>query len=121
MDFSIVQEKNGIADISWEKPTTIFNLLWFSINIVRGTIFNNPTFGLDLSDIKKLTDDKIEIITARYQAALKWIIDIGKARSIDVIVEKNTQSIGRIDILVSAIQADGTPVELSTFRSVGSI
>jgi len=119
MDFAIVQGPNGVPEMSWEKPTNIGNLLYFSINIKKGTLFNNPGFGLDLSDIKKLTDEKLPLIQDRVEKSLKWILDIGKAREILVTVEKNIQAIGRVDIFIKATQADGTPVDLSTFRSVG--
>jgi hypothetical protein len=119
MDFAIIQGPNGQAEMSWDKPTNIGNLLYFSINIKKGTLFDNPNFGLDLSDIKKLTNEKIPLIQERVEKAVKWILDIGKAKEITVVVEKNTQAIGRVDIYIKAIQADGTPVEYSTFRSVG--
>ena len=119
MDFAIVQGNNGVAEMSWDKPTNISNLLYFSVSLPQGLMFNLPNFGLNLLDIKKLTDDKIELIQGRVEKAVQWIIDIGKARSIDVLVEKNAQAVGRVDIQIRAIQADGTPVSLDTFRSVG--
>jgi phage gp46-like protein len=78
-----------------------------------------PNFGLNISDIKKLTDDKIELIKGRYEQALSWIVDIGKARSITVYTEKQTGSIDRVNVRVLAIEADGTPVSYDTFKSVG--
>jgi len=119
MDFALQQGANGTTEMSWDKSTDIFNLLWFSVNLPKGSMFNLPDFGLNLSDIKKLTDDKIELIKGRLEKSTQWIIDIGKAKSITVIVEKNTQSIGRVDIFLSAIEADGTPVDVNTFRTVG--
>ena len=119
MDFAMIKGPNGEMEMSWDKPTDITNLLYFSLNIVKGSLFNNPEFGLDLSDIKKVTAEKIDLIRSRVEKALKWITDIGKASSITVQVEKNTQSVGRVDIFIKAIQSTGTPVELSTFRSVG--
>ena len=119
MDFAIIQGKNGVSEMSWEKSTDIGNLLYFSINIQKRTLFNDPDFGLDLSDLKKVTDSTVDIIKNRIEKAVKWIVDIKRAVYIDVIIEKNLQTIGRIDISVTALQADGTPVELNTFRSVG--
>ena len=119
MDFAIIQGKNGVSEMSWVKSTDIGNLLYFSINIQKGTLFNDPDFGLDLSDLKKVTDSTVDIIKNRIEKAVKWIVDIKRAVYIDVIIEKNLQTIGRIDISVTALQADGTPVELKTFRSVG--
>jgi len=113
------QGTNGVAVMTWEKSTDIGNLLYFSVNIQKGLLFNLPNFGLNLSDIKKLTTDKIALIQGRVEKSVQWIQDIGRARSIEVIVEPNTQSIGRVDIQIKAIQADGTPVDINTFRTVG--
>lgn len=119
MDFQIVQGNNGVADIDWVKSDGITNAVYLSIMIQKGTLFNKPNFGLDLSDIKKLTDDKIPLIQGRCEQALKWMVDIGKARSFEVSVLKNTKAIGRVDISARVIKADGTPVDVDTFRTVG--
>jgi len=119
MDFALEQDANGLVKMSWEKSTNIFNLIWFSLNIPVKFQFNNPNFGIDLSDIKKLTDDKIALIQGRYEKALQWIVDIGKANSMNIDVEKDTNITGRVNIRVVMIQADGTPVPYDTFKAVG--
>lgn len=119
MDFSIITGDNGIAEMSWDKPEDISGNIFTSLSIPKGKLFNLPSFGLDLSDIKKVTSNNINLIKTRIQAALSWLIDIGKAKSINIIVEKDQKDITRINYSIEAIQADGIPVTVSYFRTVG--
>ena len=119
MDFSIVEGDNGIVEMTWDKPTDISTNIYLSLNIKKGSIFNNPDFGLDLSDIKKVTDNNIDLIKERLEKALQWLIGVGKAKSVIVIVEKDLKDIYRINYKIEAIQADGIPIVISNFKRVG--
>jgi len=119
MDFKIISERNGTAKMSWDKSDDITGNLYFSLNIVPGTLFNNPTFGLLLSDIKKVTVAKLTLIKQRVVNAVQWIIDVGKATYIDVLVERDLANINRVNIKIEALQANGTNLSYSQFRTVG--
>ena len=119
MDFSIVEGSNGNPEVSWEKPTNIATNIYTSLMIKKGSLFNTPSFGLDLSDIKKVTATNIKLIETRLRDALQWLIDIGKAKTINVIVERDSLDRSRINYKVEAVQADGIPVIVSYFRTVG--
>lgn len=119
MNFAIIQGDNGIPEMSWEKSEDISTSLYLSLGISHGTLFNNIDFGLKLDDIKKVTVNNIELIKSRIENALQWMLDIGKVKTIDIIVERDSKDINRIDIKVEAVQIDGTPINISMFRTVG--
>jgi hypothetical protein len=119
MDFKMISEKNGTAKMSWDKNDNITGNIYFSLNIIPGTIFNNPDFGLLLSDILKVTVNNIALIKQRIKKSLQWILDINKAKSIDIIVERDLGNINRVNIKIEALQADGLFIEYSQFKTVG--
>lgn len=119
MDFSITEGENGNPEVSWDKPDNITTAIYTSTQIPKGKLFNMPEFGLDLSDIKKVTANNINKIKSRIEKSLQWLKETRKAKSINVIVEKDSSDISRINYKVEAIQADGIPVTVSYFRTVG--
>ncbi len=119
MDFSITPDNDGIPQMSWTKETTVSTNVFYTFNVRRGTFFQNPTFGIDLSDIKKVTDNTVELIKERLINACSWLLGVGRAKSIDVIVEKDTTDITRINYKVDITQADGFPVTVTDFITVG--
>ena len=120
MDFKIISDiEAGTAQMSWDKADDITGNIYFSLNIVPGTMFNLPDFGLKLSDIKKITTANITLIHQRITNALQWLIDVGKATKIDVLVERDQTDLNRINIKVEAKQADGTELAYSEFKEVG--
>jgi len=119
MNFGIEISSTGEGVMTWAKPTNISTNLWWSLNISQGKMFNNVSFGLKLDDIKKVTDNNINLIKQRAEAALAWLLNTGKASSIEVIVERDLQDVNRINFMVTAVQADGFPVTVTSFRTIG--
>lgn len=103
----------------WTRPTDISGLVWLSLELENGQFFNMPNFGLKTKDIKKITANNIEMLKQRVKDALQWLLDTGKAKSIDVVVERDSVDYNRINWKVEAVQADGLPIEASGFRTVG--
>jgi phage gp46-like protein len=50
--------------------------------------------------------------------ALQWLIDTGRAKSIMVETWRNEQDMHRLNILITALQADGRVVKYTTFKEV---
>jgi len=119
MNFEISVSSTGVGTMTWDKPTTIATNIWWSLNVDHDTMFNNPGFGLKLNDIKKVTQSNINIIRQRVESALQWLLNTGKASSIDVIVERDTQDPSRVNWKVTAVQASGIPVTVTSFRTIG--
>lgn len=119
MDFAIVNDGVGNPRMSWDKETTVRTNIFYSGNIEVGTFFQNPTFGIKLSDIKKITPRTMNLIKQRIENAYSWILDIGRAKELNILVEPDNQNINRINYKVDITQADGIPVSVSGFITVG--
>jgi len=119
MNFKIVQGSDGIAEFDWGQPTDIFPSVFNSLNVKKGSLFTAPNFGLDLSDIRKVTDSKVLLIKKRISTALAWLIEVGKARAVKVAVERNNLTYNRVDVSIEVIQSDSFPITIDTFIIVG--
>jgi len=119
MNFSIAQAEDGLARLSWDKPTDIRTNVYYSLNIRKGDLINAPSFGLDLSDIRKVTDNNITVIKQRLEQALGWLLTTGKARALKIKVQKNNLDIHRVDVQIDIIQSDSVPVTITNFIKVG--
>lgn len=120
MDFSIIQGDNGRLKMSWDKPADITTNIFSSITIKKGSFFSNPDFGLDLSDIRLVTDENINEIKDRFYSALKWLIDSGKAKSVKVEAYKNNNDVTRVDFKLSIVQSkDNQTITITAFKTVG--
>ena len=118
MDYKIIID--GInADMSFEKDDTILNNIWISPNIIRGSFFQDPEFGLRSLARAKNTDDTERLAKEYILEALQWIIDIGRAEKIDVTTQKDTtQDLYRLKVLIEATQTNGRKVTFETFLEV---
>lgn len=119
MNFGIEVNNDGSASMTWDKSENIVNNVWLSLNTEQGSQFNNKSFGLKLSDIKKISANNIDLIYKRVAQALEWIKTLGRAKSIIVKVEKNLFNVNRIDYQVEIVQSDGIPITVNNFITVG--
>jgi len=119
MDLAIVLN-NGLADVNLTgSAEDIFNNIYISVGIERGSWFFNPRFGLRRRERLKNTEKTRRLIEADYREALQWIIDAGRATRIDVTTERDRNQVtGRLKILIEAYQADGSKVTFTTFKEV---
>lgn len=119
MNFSITQAEEGLSRWSWDKPDDIRAAVYYSLNIHKGELITAPNFGLDLSDIKKVTDNNIDTIKQRIQQALDWLLIVEKARAIKITVQKNNLNRWRVDTRIEIIQSDSVPITIDNFITVG--
>ena len=119
MNFGIKVSNNGKGEMTWAKPTDISTNVWWTMNIDKGSMFNNPNFGLDIKDIRKITTNALRVFKQRSEDALKWLLTVGKASSIVVTVEKDDIDLNRINWQIDITQADGIPITMSSFRTIG--
>ena len=120
MNFGIIVSNDGKGEMSWQPPTDISTNVWWSISLQKGRLFNNVGFGLDLSDIKKITGSSITMIRQRIEAALKWLLTTGRAKSIEVLVERDDKDYNRLNWKVTAVQSSGIPVIVESFKTIGA-
>jgi len=118
MDFALDPATPG-ATMTWTKNTDIRTDMFTSLTINKGSFALNPTFGSDLYKIKKITESSLNLAKQYCQEALKWLIQVGRAKTIDVIVERDTDDFTRMNIKVTATQPNGLIVSWAMYRTVG--
>lgn len=117
MDFKI-EIDHGLGRMTFEKDDTILNNIYLSLAVSQGSFFQNPEFGsrLHLLQRAKNTDTSSALAEDYCREALQWLLDIGKAKSIDISTERETPD--RLKVLVEATQADERKVNFETFVEV---
>ena len=118
MDFAIAYG-NFAADMTWEPVETIANNVWLSLNVRRGTLFAAPRFGHRLHLLKKNTARTAALAEAYTREALQWLVDIGRAVSVDVSAERDPVNYpNRMLLRGTVVQADGRRVPFEQFVEV---
>ena len=118
MDFAIVMN-SGQAEQTFDKAGDIFNNIYLSLAIKKGSWWLDSDFGLRDRGRMKNTEANARLVRQDCKEALQWIIDNGRATSIEVTTERDrSQDLNRLQILVEATQADGKRVTFETFKEV---
>lgn len=118
MDFGI-NTVNGHLEMTWDKPDDISTNILLIVNTEKGSMFNNKNFGVKKSDITNVNDETINKLQNRYEIALQLLTALGKAKSVEVIVQRNKNNVYRIDTHIKVFQANGIPVIVNDFVTVG--
>jgi phage gp46-like protein len=123
MDYAItINNQTGQAQMTYNRATTLMNNIYLSLKIHRGSFFFNPSFGsrLHLLQRAKNTDLTAQLAAGYCKEALQWMIDTGKAKSVEVYVQRDrTQDLHRLYLLVEVTPANSDqPVEFSIFIEV---
>lgn len=120
MDFAI-ETMAGRGQMTFTAAETILNNIYLSLMVKKGGWFFNPAFGSRLHELAraKNTDQTAELAKEYCREALQWIIDAGRATTIEVDVERDTtEDLHRLKICVRAVQAGGRVVTFETFQEV---
>lgn len=125
MDFAITISPSSapgsvpIGEMTFDAVGDIGNNIYLSLAVEKGSFFHRPEFGLRRRGRLKNTEATAALIRQDYLDALRWLVDVGRAKSVEVFVERDrTQDLNRLKILVEAVQADGRTVTFTTFREV---
>lgn len=120
MDFKIHME-NADGQMTFNKADNIFNNVFLSLMIQKGSFFQNPDFGSRLHLLKRAKNtEKTAALAEEYcKEALQWLIDTGRAKKIDVYSQRDRiQDLNRLKLLVEVTQADGRQISFETFAEV---
>lgn len=120
MDFKIMTE-DAIGQMTFDKADNIFNNVFLSLMIEKGSFFQNPEFGSRLHLLKRAKNtEKTAALAEEYcKEALQWLIDAGRAKKIEVFTQRDRlQDLNRLKLLVEVTQADGRQVSFETFVEV---
>jgi len=120
MDFAInIDPDTGIGDMTFEKARDIFNNVYLSLSIERGTFFQNPKFGLRRRFGLKNNEQTAALIRRDHQEALQWLVNTGRANKVEVFTEiDRLVNINRLKVLVEVTQGDGQKVTFERFVEV---
>jgi phage gp46-like protein len=118
IDFKLDITNPTEPGFTFEKESTVINNIYLSIVVKKGSFFQNPTFGSLLHTIKKIVPTTPDLVIDYIKQALKWIQDIGRITSLDVISEIDNDVMNRVNFKISATQADGLIVTFSSFVAV---
>lgn len=117
LDFGI-DLVDGRPEMTLEKRDSIYTNIWLSLNIRRGTLFVDLSFGSRLHEIDLLTDDNVRLARDYCREALKWMLDTGRLKRLDVSTERDASDRNRLNIAIGAITQDDRIVEYETYYSV---
>jgi phage gp46-like protein len=123
MDFAItIDNQSGLGQMTFEKATTMMNNIYLSLTVKRGSFFADTTFGsrLHLLQRAKNTPMTMRLAIDYCKESLQWMIDSGKASSVEVYAERDrVQNINRLKLLVEVTPVNSDqPVAFSTFIEV---
>lgn len=119
MDFK-VETTDGRASMTFEKTegNNLFNNLFLSLTIKRGSWWFDRKFGNRLHLIKKNTPDAPVMSKEYIREATDWIIKAGKAVSIETDAERDKVIGGRLNLVAIATASDGQVVTFKTFKEL---
>jgi phage gp46-like protein len=112
---------DGAPEMTLERSPDIRNNVILSLLTEQGAWFFNPKFGsrLHLLRREKLTDRVVALAESYAREALQWLLDCGKATSVEVSAEADrTLVAGRVLLSVQVRQANGEPVRFRHFVEV---
>lgn len=118
MDFAIAYDAFS-ADMTFNPADSLANNVWLSLNVRRGSFFAAPQFGSRLHLLQKNTAKTAELAVAYAQEALKWLLDTGRATSIDVSAQRDPVDFPNALLLNgTVVQADGRVFTFKQFVGV---
>jgi len=119
MDFQLLYDtRTGAIDQTFEQAGDILNNIIISLAIKKGSWWHDPAFGLTDRPRLKNTPATARLVKQDMEQALQWIIDAGRATSILVETWRDDNDRHRLNILITATQADGRAITYTTFKEV---
>ena len=119
MDFKLAfNGQSGTIDQTFDPSADILNNIIISLGIKKGSWWNDPNFGLTDRPRLKNTAASARLIKQDVEQALQWIIDAARAKSIQIETWRDDNDRYRLNILITAIQADGQIITYNTFKEV---
>ena len=118
MDFAIVMN-SGQAAMTFDKATDIFNNVYLSLAVRKGSFFARPEFGSRLYLLKKNTQRAERLAEEYAREALLWLLDTDRATAIEIAAQRDRQQdLQRMKLLIEVTQADGRQVSFEYFTEV---
>lgn len=116
MGYKIIMNQ-GNPEMSFDADPTIATDLALSCLVEKGSFFFDMDFGLRAMP-KKNTPENAALVPGYFDEAVKWLLDTGQAKTINVIAEPDNDNPDRVNVKVDAVQANDAPAEFETFVEV---
>lgn len=117
MSFSVTS-KDGAPVMSFQSGSDLLTNVILSVEIARGTFFAAPDFGLRRRPQAKSTPRTARLIKQDIEEALQWLLDTGRATSIEVEVEIDSADRHRIKWRALVTGAKGNQISYEKFVEV---
>jgi phage gp46-like protein len=119
MDFALAKSGPDLGAMTFDKATDLYNNVYLSLMISRGSWFANPAFGSRFHLLKKNVPRAAALAEEYAREALQWLLDTGRARKIEVNAERDPgQDLNRLKLEVRVTAKDGRPLVFERFIEV---
>ena len=120
MDFSLLPSENAVpATMSFAPAQGLLNNIYLSVTIEHGSWFAAPTFGRKKRGRLKNTPETSRLLQGDFEAALQWLLDSKRARSIVVTIQRDPVRWPHAQyVSIEVLAADGSPVTYNQFVEV---
>ena len=117
-DFTI-STNQGRGQMAFNAGPSLFNNLYLSLEIAKGTLFIAPNFGMLRRPRLKNNDAAARLIRSDIFSALQWLFDCDRVKSVSVDMERDTlYDKCRLKARVTVTAADGTILTYDKFVEV---
>lgn len=102
IDFTIFTT-NGIPSMAYDQSYSLFNNVWLSLTIQRGSWWFNPVFGSRLYVLRRMknTPQTAALAVDYAKEALQWLLDTGRATAVTVATERDIRTTARLKLLIT--------------------
>lgn len=118
MDFTLTPNATGSADLSYVPSDDLFVNVYLSLTIIQGSWWFDSSFGLKKRKRLKNTPATALLLQQDCKAALKWLIDSGRATIVEVTPVIVPELRNRLKLECIVIAADGREVNYDKFIEV---
>lgn len=119
MNYDIEIDEKGRGQLTWNKKKNNLVNVYLSVKTPKGSVTTDPDFGLDISDIKKVTENTLDTIKQRFENALNWMISARKAKSIEVETSLIDNRSDGVKVKVTIVELSGVEMQFVDFVQVG--
>lgn len=116
MDYTITIDDAGLPQVSLEKSSGLFNNVFLSLTIGKGDWWFDPSFGLRKRRRLKNTPSAARLLEQDHKEALQWMIDSGRAVSVEVTSEPAGRN--RLKLSAAVVGAGGETATYDKFIQV---
>jgi phage gp46-like protein len=110
---------SGKLEMSFTGGNDLLTNVILSVEIAQGSFFLDPTFGMLRRPREKNTAATAKLIEGDVRSALQWLIDVGRATSIAVVMEIDTLLVKtRLKARITVTAAQGNKVTYDKFVEV---